>query len=477
MISISDYVAHDAVGLGELVAKGAVTAAELAEVALALIEKHNPALNAITQRMDDFGRKAAAGPLPAGPLSGVPFLLKDLFANVPGVPSNNGSAVFRGWLPSYESTLVAKAQAAGLVIVGKASSPEFGVVPTTEPKAFGPCHNPWNPAHTPGGSSGGSAAAVAAGIVPAAHASDGGGSIRIPASCCGLFGLKPSRGRISAGPAEADGWNGLATSGVVSRSVRDSAVLLDLLEGGTPGEPYAAPAKARPFAEEVGRAPGRLRIAVSHRTASHVTVHDDCLAALDDAAKLLTSLGHEVVEADPELDFDAFEAHFWKVIAANTAADLIELSDLFGHRLQLGEVERWTLSLAETGDAMQAGAFMLAFRNLWRMHRPMGAFLSRYDMLLTPTLGSPPLPLGVMDTDMADIPELRRRVNSFIPFTPIANAFGHPGMSVPLYWNAAGLPVGVMFQARLGADDLLLRLAGQLEQARPWKDRHPPIWG
>ena len=477
MVAISDYVKHDAIGLADLVRRGEASPRELADAALALIEKHNPALNAITQRMDDYAAKAIASGLPDGPLRGVPFLLKDLFANVPGVPSNNGSALFRGWLPPYESTLVRKAREAGLVLLAKTASPEFGVIPTTEPKAYGPARNPWNTAHTPGGSSGGAAVAVAAGIVPAAHASDGGGSIRIPASCCGIFGLKPSRGRISTGPVEADGWNGLATSGVVSRSVRDSALLLDLLEGGDPGEPAAAPPKARPFAEEVGRNPGRLRVAVSRRTASHVRVDPDCLAALDDAAKLMESLGHELVEAEPEIDFDAFEEGFWRVIGANTAADLIELSALFGRDVALADVERWTVNLARSVDGLSAGAFMLAFRNLWRLHRPMGDFLARHDVMLTPTLGSPPLPLGTLDTDMADSDELRRRINAFIPYTPVANAFGLPAMTVPLWWNAAGLPVGVMFQARLGADDMLFRLAAQLEQARPWKDRHPPIWG
>jgi Asp-tRNA(Asn)/Glu-tRNA(Gln) amidotransferase A subunit family amidase len=476
-VKTDDYVKHDGLGLAELVRRGEASPAELAEAAIALIEKHNPTLNAVTQRMDDYARSAVAAGLPDGPLKGVPYLLKDLFANLPGVPSNNGSAIFKGWTPPYESTIVTKAREAGLVIVGKSASPELGVIPTTEPKAFGPCRNPWNTKHTPGGSSGGAAAAVAAGIVPAAHASDGGGSIRIPASCCGIFGLKPSRGRVSAGPAEADGWNGLATSGVVSRTVRDSAAFLDAIEGGTPGEPYAAPAKAGAFLGEVGRPPGRLKVAVSRQAASHVKVHPDCLAALDDAAKLMASLGHEVVEADPEIDPDRFETLFWQLVSANTAADLIEFADLFGHAPGRNEMERWTFELARMTERTGAAEFMLGFRNLWRLHRPMGAFLARHDVLLTPTLGSPPVPLGTLDTDMEDAVELRRRINAFIPFTPLANALGHPAMTVPLHWNAEGLPVGVMFQARLGADDLLFRLAGQLEEARPWKDRHPPIWG
>ena len=477
MISSSDYVKHDAVGLARLVRKGEVSPAELASASIALIEKHNPAINAITQRMDDYARNAIVEGLPEGPFTGVPMLLKDLFENVLGVPSNNGSALFKGWLPPYESTLVRKVREAGLVIVAKTSSPELGVMPTTEPRAFGACRNPWNTAHSTGGSSGGSAAAVAVGIVPAATASDGGGSIRIPASCCGLFGLKPSRGRLGSGPAETEGWNGLATSGVVSRTVRDSAALLDALEGGDPGEPYAAPAKMRPWADEVGRDPGRLRIAVSSRAPTGVEIHSDCIAALDDAKALLASLGHVIVEADPPLDLDRFVEDFWGLIAANTAADLVELQQVFGRPLGPNDLERWTFNLASFADGRAVGDFMLGFRNLWRMHRPMGGFLAQHDLLLTPTLGAPPLRLGVLDTNNDDKHELLRRVGGFIPFTPLANAFGHPAMSVPLFWNADALPVGVMFQAGLGSDDLLLRLAGQLEKARPWADRHPPIWG
>jgi Asp-tRNA(Asn)/Glu-tRNA(Gln) amidotransferase A subunit family amidase len=477
VISAADYVKHDGVALAGMVRGGEVTAGELAEAAIGLIEKHNPALNAITQRMDDFARGAVATGLPDGPFTGVPTLLKDLFANLPGVPSNNGCSLFVGWLPPYESTLVTKARAAGLVIVGKSASPEFGLLPTTEPRVFGPCHNPWNPAHTPGGSSGGSAAAVAAGIVPAAHASDGGGSIRIPASCCGLFGLKPSRGRVGSGPVEVEGWNGLATSGVVSRTVRDSAALLDALEGGDPGEPYAAPTKARPWADEVGRDPGKLRIAISRKTASGVELHPDCAAALEDAAALLASLGHELVEEDPPIDFDAFVERFMGLLSANTAADLVDLTQAFGRPLGDNDLERWTFTLASGAEGVTAADVMRGYRSLWRMHRPMGAFLDRHDVLLTPTLGAPPPRLGWMDPNLDDQAELGRRVGAFIPFTPLANAFGHPAASVPLYWNAEGLPVGVMIQARLGADDVLFRLAAQLETARPWADRHPPIWG
>ncbi len=477
MIRVADYLSHDAVGLADLVRRGEASESELVESALTLIERHNPTLNVITQRMDDFARRTVADDLPHGPFRGVPFLLKDLFEDLPGVPSNNGSALFRGRLPERESSFVRQVRAAGLVIVGKASSPELGLMPTTEPRTFGPARNPWNTGHTPGGSSGGSAAAVAAGIVPAAAASDGGGSIRIPAACCGLVGLKPSRGRFGAGPVEAEGWNGLATAGVVSRTVRDTAHLLDALEGGDPGEPYAAPAKPGPWAQEVGRDPGRLLIAVSHRATSDGSLHIDCLAALQQAAETLAALGHEVVEVDPPIDMDRFADGFWSLLAANTAADLIELAELFGRPMTGRDLEPWTLGLAAGAAKQGAGAFTLAFRNLWRMHRPMGEFLTRYDILLTPTLAQPPAPLGWLDPCLEDFDELMRRIRVFMPYTALANAFGHPAVSLPLSWNADGLPIGVMAQTALGGEGRLLRLAAQLEAATPWAQRRPPVWG
>ena len=426
--------------------------------------------------MDDFARRTVADDLPHGPFRGVPFLLKDLFEDLPGIPSNNGSALFKGRLPERETSFVRRARAAGLVIVGKASSPEFGLMPTTEPRAFGPARNPWNTAHTPGGSSGGSAAAVAAGMVPAAAASDGGGSIRIPASCCGLVGLKPSRGRFGSGPTEAEGWNGLATAGVVSRSVRDTAALLDALEGGDPGEPYAAPFKPGPWTGEVGRNPGRLLIAVSHRATSDVVVHPDCRAALDQAAHQLAALGHEVVEADPPIDMDRFHDDFWALLAANTAADLIELAEGFGRPMTGQDLEPWTLGLAARAGLQDVGAFTLAFRRLWRLHRPMGAFLTQYDVLLTPTLATPPALLGWMDPCLGDFDELMRRIRAFMPYTPLANAFGHPAVSLPMGWNADGLPTGVMLQTALGGEGRLLRLAAQVEAAYPWAHRRPTLW-
>ena len=477
MLSVADYLLHDAVGLAERLRDGDTSAEDLVETAIGLIDRWNPTLNAITQRMDDFARRTVADDLPHGPFRGVPFLLKDLFEDIPGIPSNNGSALFKGWSPARETSFVRHVRASGLVIVGKASSPEFGLMPTTEPRAFGPARNPWNTNHTPGGSSGGSAAAVAAGIVPAAAASDGGGSIRIPAACCGLVGLKPSRGRFGAGPGEAEGWNGLATAGVISRTVRDTAALLDALEGGDPGEPYAAPAKPGPWALEIGRDPGRLTIAVSHKAPTGVAVHPDCLAALDRGARALAGLGHDVVEADPPIDMDRFHDDFWSLLAANTAADLVEFADAFGRPITDRDVEPWTLGLAAMAGRQDVGAFTLAFRNLWRGHRPMGAFLTRYDVLLTPTLAAPPAPLGWLDPCLGDFEELMRRIRAFMPFTPLANAFGHPAVSLPLHWNGAGLPIGVMMQAGLGEDGRLLRLAAQLEAAHPWVGRRPPIWG
>ena len=474
MSKIAEYANWDAVAIGEMVRKGEVSPSELLEEAIARTEKVNPKLNAVVLKHYDEAR-ASLNSLPENaPLKGVPFLLKDLYALLKGTITSNGARLTRNARADHDSVLTERFRQAGLVIFGKTNSPEFGLTGTTEPVLYGPTKNPWDETRSSGGSSGGAAAAVAAGVLPAAHASDGGGSIRIPASACGLFGLKPSRGRVPMGPDVGEGWAGMSISHVVSRSVRDSAAILDAICGMAAGSPYDAPPRQNPYLGEVAHPVETLRIGFNALRPNGSKPDADIVAGLEDAAALCASLGHRVEEARPDLDVMAMLRCQTAIIGANVAQLLGAMGEARGRPIQEEEVEPATWRLVESGRALKASDYVAAVHFIHGLGRTMAAFHESYDLYLTPTLGAPPPLLGelAMTREAREFAEALQRV---IPYTPIANMTGEPSMSVPLFWNEAGLPIGVMFTAAYGREDLLFRLAGQLEEARSWKGRRPPI--
>lgn len=471
-----EYESYDALGLAQLIARGEVTASEVLEAAIARVEARNPRVNAVVARFDEQARERARAIAPgAAPFAGVPYLVKDLGVTITGLPTSNGSAVLKDLPAEFTSTIVRRLESAGLNIAGKTNTSEFGLTLTTEPRAFGPTRNPWNLDHSPGGSSGGAAAAVASGMVPAAHASDGGGSIRAPASCCGLFGMKPSRARVPMGPIFAEAWSGLSTAHAVTRGVRDSAALLDAVAGPESGDPYCAPPQARPYLRETGQSPGRLRIALQRDASPDYPSDPACRTAVENVAALCEDLGHIVEPAEPEVDRPAIMAAFLAMIQAHAADDLDFLGELLGRPLERGEMEAFTEALAERGRTLSAAAYARARTVLLGLGRVVGRFFESHDVLLTPTLAQPPVPLGVLDTSTSDLDALLAQHAAYGPFTAVANITGCPAMNVPLVWSDSGLPLGTMFMAALGREDLLFRLAAQLEEARPWWHKRPPI--
>ena len=469
-----------------------MSAAELLEAAIERADARNPRLNAIVARYDDEGRARARGPLPPGPLSGVPFLLKDLLAAWKGHPLTASSRFLAGFVPDHDSEVVRRLAGAGLVFFGQTNTPELGILGTTEPVLRGPTRNPWNPGRSAGGSSGGSAAAVAARIVPAAHGNDGGGSIRIPASACGIFGLKPSRGRVSLAPY-GEAWSGLATDGVLTRSVRDSAALLDVLAGPVPGDPHLAPPPARPFLAEVGAPPGKLRVAFTKESLFGHATHPECAAAVDETVRLLQDLGHEVREARPPFSREDMVHAYLVVVAAGVSADLEAAARVKGRRAGPSDMEPETWGLAAGGAMFTARDLALAELEIHRSTRAIAAFFLEHDVLVTPTTSTPPLPLGAMKATAAERAGIRlvsqlgsRRLVDLLfrqigqksfdatGNTMLFNQTGQPAMSVPLRWTGDGIPVGVQVVARFGEEATLFRLAAQLEAARPWADRVPP---
>ena len=480
-MAFADYANFDGLGLAELVTKGDVSPTELVEEAIARIEKHNPKLNAVIFKIYDRARDAAAKLAKARderrPFHGVPFLLKDILGNYEGVPTANGCRFMTGIVAAHDDTLVARYKAAGLVALGKTNAPECGILPTTEPVLYGPCHNPWNLDHSTGGSSGGSAAAVAAGIVPLAHANDGGGSIRIPASCCGLVGLKPTRGRNPMGPDFGDMMSGLAVEHVVSRTVRDCAAALDCTQGPEVGDPYYAPPVPRPYLEEIRTPPARLRIAFSTKNPSGSLLHPDCVAAIESSAKLCADLGHIVEEATPPIDPGVFMPAFLSVFSVATPTMIDGFALLHGRTPKESDFEGLTWGLYEMGKQVSAAQYQIAIAMIQMAARQIARWHQTYDCWLTTTLAAPPITLGTIDIQQRDPMIGMEPIADYVPFTPIQNATGQPAISLPLYWNAAGLPIGLMFTGRFGDEATLLRLAAQLEQARPWKDRRPPIYG
>ena len=468
---MNDYDQHDGLALAGLLRRGEVSAHELLDAAERRLHERNPALNAVVTPLFDAARAAADAGLPPGAFAGVPFLVKELVASVAGSATTSASRLYAGNVARADSEVVVRMRRAGLNIIGKTNSSEFGLSPCTESQLYGITRNPWREDLSPGGSSGGSAAAVAAGIVPLAHATDGGGSIRIPASCCGLFGLKPTRARISAGPEGGEGLSGLAMQHVVSRSVRDSAAALDALAGPMSGDPYIAVPPARPYLDEVACEPGRLRIGFARRALTGVPVHAHCIDAVEDVARLCESLGHAVEEASPDYDAAALRDGFGQVFAAHTMANVARATGgaLPEHTL----LEPLTYALAERGRSLGAAQFILAVHGLHRQSRRIAQFFDRYDLWLTPTLAQPPQPVGHFRTDSADVDGWLARLDAFLPFTYPFNITGQPAMSVPLHWSADGLPIGCQFAARYGDEAMLFRLAGQLERARPWFARRP----
>jgi amidase len=468
-----DYEQFDGVGLAELVAKKEVTPGELLEAAVARVEERNPRLNAVVQRMYDEARAAIARGLPQGPFTGVPYLIKDLGALYAGTVTTAGSAFFRDMVADHDTEMVVRLKRAGLVIFGKTSTSELGLSTSSETRLFGATRNPWNTAHSAGGSSGGAAAAVAAGMVPMAHASDGGGSIRIPASACGLVGLKPTRARNPMGPDVGEGWSGASIHHAVTRSVRDSAALLDATAGPDIGDPYWAPPPPRPFSDEVGADPGKLRIAFTTRAWSGKAVDPDCVAAVEAAAKLLASLGHHVEENRPEWDEAARQEAVRIIVAANTRASLAARAKVVGRAPGPDEVESYTRRLADLDSSASGSDYARAVVIAHRMGRVVGRFFTAWDVLVTPTMCRPPHRLGVIAPENEDGEAYLDALLGTIAFTQPFNTAGHPAISLPLASSAAGLPIGVQFVGAFGGEAMLLRLASQLEKAVPWAGRRP----
>jgi amidase len=468
----------DAVAQADLVKQRKVSPLELVDAAIASAEALNPKLGAIATALFDEARKTARTAQLEGPFAGVPMVVKDLGATCAGAPHTECSRLLEGHIAEADSELVARFRRTGVVVIATSRASEFGIMPHADSALFGRCRNPWDLERSTGGSSGGSAALVAARVVALGHANDMGGSIRIPAACCGLFGMKPTRARTPLGPEFGDIASGLVQQLAVTRSVRDSAVLLDAVAGAAPGDPYAAPPIERPFAEEVGRAPGQLKIALTRQPLNGAPVDPHCLAAVDDAARLCSELGHVVVEAAPAVDdFEAVMNAFLLVCGAHVASTLDYSSRLAGRTLTPELVEPHTFALAAIGRGNTAADYLTALAALQRVSRRIAAFMSDHHVWLTPTLATPPLPIGALDSP-PDSPLLGFfHAGAFAGFTIPCNITGQPAMSVPLYWNAAGLPIGVQFAARFGDEATLFRLAAQLESARPWTKRVPPLLG
>ncbi len=492
-MAIIDLTSYDATAIAQLIAERKISETEVLDSTLARIDALEPTLNAIAVDTRDRARSQLASPH-AGKFAGVPFLLKDLAQDYAGTRMTMGSRATRNNVPTTNATYVDRCLAAGLVIVATTATPELGLKAITETALHGASRNPWNTERTPGGSSGGSAAAVAARYVPMAGASDGGGSIRIPAAFCGLFGLKPSRGRIPEGPAAGELWEGAVCSHTLTRSVRDSAVMLDCLAGPAPGEPFNIAPPLRPYSEEVGADPGRLRIGFSTRSPIGGRVDADNVTAVREAAKLLESLGHYVDEAEPAIDGKALAQSYMTMYFAHVAALMAQVMARTG--APATDFETDTRALALLGQALSAGDFVTSVHGWNNYARALGAFHQRYDLFLTPTVAMAPSKIGELATPPAQerlakvaialragklmiksgiIDDLAFRNLERTPFTQLANLCFVPSMSVPLHQSAEGLPVGVMFTAKFGGEDMLFRLAGQLEQAAPWEQRRAPI--
>lgn len=495
-MSPDDYIKQDATDLARLVREGEAHPRELLRAAIDQYHRLNPLLNAVCQPMFDIARTRAESPL-SGPLAGVPILIKDAVQDYAGLPTANGSRVFARIPAPRHSHIVQRLLDAGAVIIGKTNTPELALKGVTDPELFGPTHNPWNLEHSPGGSSGGSAAAVAAGMVPLAGANDGGGSIRIPAAYCGLFGLRPTRGRVSVGPAAAEIWEGASSDGVLTRSVRDSALALDILAGPAAGDPFQIAASEASFSELARRDPGRLRIGFSTRSPVDTPVHREAKRAVEEAVQLLQSLGHELVEAEPVYDGQLLAECYLTMYFGQVAATLDEAREMGARD---SEFELLTRALAAFGRSLSSASYIRSHRQWNLFSQALGLFYQQHDLFLTPAVAHPPirhdqarlpakqrqtldwlLKTGVLPVLArrgkldAMVQDMARRNLTYVPFTQLANLTGTPAMSVPLYWTEQNLPLGVQFCGPVGSEALLLQLATQLEQAQPWQHRWPEL--
>ncbi len=487
---MDELVGYDAIGLSELIRKGDITPTDLLETTIQRIEKLNPKLNAIIYKMYDEARTLAANlssrsksAKSTDPVfGGIPFLLKDLFAECKGAPFSEGSQAVQGYISKLDTELVKRHKACGLIMVGKTNTPEFGILTTTEPALHGPTFNPWNPGLSPGGSSGGSAAAVAAGIVPMAHGNDGGGSIRIPASCCGLFGLKPTRGRNPLGPLFGDVGGGIVHEHALTRTVRDSAILLDQTSGPDLGAPYFVSPPKRPFHEEVGRDAGKLKIgflsSIPDGWNEETDLHPDCVNALLDAARLCETLGHKVEEVVPaKLGYPRIPEFFGNIFACYVGHVVAYWERELGREIGQDELEAITWESYQAGLKRSGVDYLIAVEGIQRFSRKIAHWYheGQYDLLLSPTMRIPPPKLGAFRATPEAPREWLQVALSMVAFTRTQNITGQPAMSVPLYWNEDNIPIGVQFAGRYGDEATLFRLAAQLEQARPWADKIPPI--
>ncbi|MGA3281803.1 MAG: amidase family protein [Smithella sp.] len=496
MAGFVEYDKYDGLGLAKLVREKKVSPAELCEEAISRVEKINPVINAVVTPMFDIGRAAAKNPLPDGPFSGVPFLMKDLISCYAGVKLTWGCRAYEDYVPDYDSELVIRFKRAGLIALGKTNTPEFGLMGITEPELFGPTRNPWNIERTPGGSSGGSAAAVASGIVPLASGGDGGGSIRIPSCYCGLFGLKPSRGRTPTGPTFGKLWQGATVEHVLTRSVRDCAMMLDATQGADPGAPYILKPPERPYSEEINREPGSLKIAFNTESPLGTGTHEYCKQAVHETVKLLEELGHKVEEARPELDGIKLANSYFTLYFGETAADIELAESVLKRKVGRKDFEITTWFFGELGRCYSAADFVSAMREWDIAARVMGQFHLKYDLYLTPTVAFPAakigellpksyekaameilsfLKLGSLAKATGMINQIAIQTLAKTPFTQIGNFTGQPAMNVPLQWDKNGMPCGVQFVAPFGDEATLFRLASQLEKAKPWFDKRPSL--